>query len=152
MSFALVMILTMNARRFQRSHLLSGMGSSLGASKENGREALTLRSPVDPSQVLQWSAQLALVAYLNPGSYREDRSSIASCTFIHLLCRIVSHVCIFETLPRQVAPTSTCRRFSLRHVVQENGFCKTCRSIATVWSGHYLPERELLPRLLRSTL
>ena len=36
MSFALVMTLTMDARRFQRTHLLSGMGSSLNASKETG--------------------------------------------------------------------------------------------------------------------
>ena len=30
------MVLTMNARRFQRTHPLSGMGSSLNASKDNG--------------------------------------------------------------------------------------------------------------------
>ena len=36
LSFALVVILTVNARRFQRKHPLSGMGSALNASKDNG--------------------------------------------------------------------------------------------------------------------
>ena len=34
LSFAPAMVLTMNARRFQRTHLLSGTGSSLNASKD----------------------------------------------------------------------------------------------------------------------
>ena len=36
LSVALTVVLTMNARRFQRTHLLSGMGSSLNASKDVG--------------------------------------------------------------------------------------------------------------------
>ena len=38
LSFALVVVLTMNARRFQRTHCLSGSGSSLNASKDIGME------------------------------------------------------------------------------------------------------------------
>ena len=64
LSFALAMILTMNARRHQRTHPLSGMGSPLKASKDIGMgvndHPLTCGS--EPC-VLQWSAQLALVAY-----------------------------------------------------------------------------------------
>ena len=36
LSFALAMIVTMNARQSQRTHFLSGMGSSLNASKYLG--------------------------------------------------------------------------------------------------------------------
>ena len=36
LSLAHAMILTMTARRFQRTHLLSGMGSPLNASKDIG--------------------------------------------------------------------------------------------------------------------
>ena len=36
LSFALAVVLTMNARRFQSQHPLSGMGSSLNASKDIG--------------------------------------------------------------------------------------------------------------------
>ena len=38
LSFALVVVLNMNARRFQRTHCLSGSGSSLNASKDIGME------------------------------------------------------------------------------------------------------------------
>ena len=42
LSFTLAMILTMDARRFQRTHLLSGMGSSLNASKDIGMGVVDL--------------------------------------------------------------------------------------------------------------
>ena len=69
-SFELPMILTMNARRFQRTHPLRGMGDySLYRDRILVWELSTLRSLVLRSQwftqcVLQWSAQLALVACL----------------------------------------------------------------------------------------
>ena len=49
LSFALAMILTMNARRFQRTHLLSGMGSSLDASRDVGM-GVALRPFVNQNQ------------------------------------------------------------------------------------------------------
>ena len=57
--------LTMNARRFQRTHPLSGMGSSLNASKDVGVGVTDFAPIVNQSQCLtwQWLVQLAL-AYL----------------------------------------------------------------------------------------
>ena len=43
LSLGLAMVLTMNARRFQRTHPLSGMGSSLNSSKDIAMEILILR-------------------------------------------------------------------------------------------------------------
>ena len=69
LSFAVSMIHTMNARRFQRTHPLGGMGSSLNASKDIGVGVADVALACGSEQwlaqcVLQWLAQLALVAYL----------------------------------------------------------------------------------------
>ena len=50
LSFTLAMVLTVNARRFQRTHPLSGMGSPLNASKDIGMGRVDLRSLVDQNQ------------------------------------------------------------------------------------------------------
>ena len=50
LSFALAMILTMNARRFQRTHLLSAMGASLNASNDIGMGVTDLAPIVNQSQ------------------------------------------------------------------------------------------------------
>ena len=55
LSFALAMVLTMNARRFQRTHPLSGTGSSLNASKDIG---MVITDFMLISE-LQWLAQLS---------------------------------------------------------------------------------------------
>ena len=56
LSFALAVVLTVEARRFQRTHPLSGMGSSLNASKDTGMGLFTRCSPVHLNQ--RWSMQV----------------------------------------------------------------------------------------------
>ena len=73
LSFALAMILTMNARRFQRTHPLSGMGSSLSASI-----ALTCGpEPVIGAVCIAVVGSARTGRILDAGSDREDRSSDA---------------------------------------------------------------------------
>ena len=65
LSFALAMILTMNARRFQRTHPFSEMGSALSASKDIAIGVNDVALVVNQIQLLthvvrQWLTQLAL--------------------------------------------------------------------------------------------
>ena len=75
MSFALAMVLTMNARRFQRTHPPSGMGSSLNASRDVAIGVIDLT----PTSELVIDAGYAAVVgsafscVLDAGSDREDR-------------------------------------------------------------------------------
>ena len=106
------MILTMNARRFQRTHHLTGMGSSLNASKDIGMGvsgfALTCGSePVVDAVCPAVVGSRRTGRLLDAGSDREDRFSAVcyvgdtrlsfcekdddSILHIHHLCRIVSH-------------------------------------------------------------
>ena len=71
--------LALNARRFQRTHLFSGMGSSLNASKDIGMGVIDL-APICESEpvmdtVCAAVAGLARARVLDAGSDREDRSS-----------------------------------------------------------------------------
>ena len=75
LSLALAMVLTMNAQRFQRAHLLRDMGSLLNTSKDTGMGVIDLAhicgfvSAMDAVcttvfgsyRTLQWLGQLALV-------------------------------------------------------------------------------------------
>ena len=78
LSFAFAMILTMNARQFQRTRLLSGMGYSLNASNDID----TGVSDLAPTGGSVMDAVCAAVVgssrtgrVLDAGSDREDRSS-----------------------------------------------------------------------------
>ena len=71
-SSALSVVLTMNARRFQRTHLLSGMGSSLNASKGIGTRGTDIALAYG-SEPVAGSARTG--RELDAGSDREDRSS-----------------------------------------------------------------------------
>ena len=79
LSFAFAMILTMNARRFQRTHPLSGMGSSLNASK-GVRMGVTGLAPICTSEPVLDAGCTAVIGSartraLDAGSAREGRSS-----------------------------------------------------------------------------
>ena len=79
LSFALAMLLTMNARRFQSTRLLSGMGSSLFASKDIGMGgtdlALTCGSEPEVDAVCTAVVGSSCTGrVLDAGSDREDRS------------------------------------------------------------------------------
>ena len=80
LSFAHAMVLTMSARRFQRTHPLGGMGSSLNASKDFDVEvsdlALTCGSePVMDTVCTGVVGSARTGRELDAGSAREDRSS-----------------------------------------------------------------------------
>ena len=70
LSFVLAVILIMSARRFQRTHPLSGMGFSLDASKDIGMGVTDL-APICESEPVMDTVCIAVVA----GSDREDRPS-----------------------------------------------------------------------------
>ena len=81
LSFALSMVHTMNARRFQRTHPLSGMGEcSLNASKEIGMGIIDFALACGSKPVAD-DLRFAVVGsdrtrrVLDAGSGREDRSS-----------------------------------------------------------------------------
>ena len=80
LSFALAMILTLNARRFRRTHPLRGMGTSISPSKNFGMGILDPElscgsEPVTDAvrSTVVGSARTGRV--LNAGSDRGDRSS-----------------------------------------------------------------------------
>ena len=73
------MILTMNARQFQRTHPLSGMGFSLNASKDTGMGVTHIAFVCEPDPAMD-AVKTAVVGSartrgLEAGSDREDRSS-----------------------------------------------------------------------------
>ena len=79
LSFALAMVLTMNARRFQRTHPLSGMGFSLSASNDIAvgvfDHALVCESESEIDARYAAVVGSACSCVFEAGSDREDRSS-----------------------------------------------------------------------------
>ena len=84
LSLALAMVLTMNARRFQRTHLLSGTCSSLNASKDIGMGVVDF-APTCGSEPMVDGVRTAVVGsdrtsrVLDASSGREDESSDKCC-------------------------------------------------------------------------